>query len=476
MLLRNRATFVRTGFFKSDPEPGGKGPYFYRDPSGPALATANEIRFADDPTLAAPVLERSNVGMGSLNFNRDELCMESVNSLYFRLRNLEVNSTKKLVTLTHTTDSRSVKGLNNRLLLLLGEAMSHNLPNAEHYTLNYLRNQSDLALLTSDYFKPLITLLSVENCSLGGLSSMSGAYDNTSASFDACQLGLTPTGGVSYLLGSLPWFIGNYLALTGVTLRGADVLYAGLAKHWISPEAFKYLEISSEHQQEVSERDGRALIHEHCLPPPELWPMKSLIPIIEDCFGYKQLSRVFTQLRSVAAGSDISGRRFARDALSRMERACPTALEATHRMIHAVIDDKHEPLEKLEIAIRREMRAAMRLLPSARFALHARILGERNLKWAEMDVDEVLAPFDDPMKEYVYHPRSEMSLSQHPRLKRLHPDFSPSTGQDHDPMFMAKEVKRWAGDFLLDDLREMQSKLTGVPKDRLDYTTLAGGC
>ena len=475
-MFRNNKRLVRTGFFKSDPEPGGKGPYFYRDPAGPALATANEVRFADDPTLSAAVLERSNVGMGALNFNRNELCMESVNSLYVKLRNLEVNSTKKFVTLNHTLGSQSVNGLNHRLLLLLGEGMANNLPNAERYALHYLKNQSDLALLTHDYFKPLLSLLSVENTALGGLSAMSGAYENTTASFNACKIGLTPKGGVSYLLGSLPWFIGNYLALTGVTLRGADVFYSGLAKNWISPDAFNYLEISSEHQQEVSERDGRALLHEHALPPPEVWPLKSFVPIVEDCFGYKQISRVFAQLRSVAAGGDVAGRRFAKDALSRMEASCPTALEVTHAMIHAVSDDKREPLKKLEIAMRREMRAAVRLLPSARFALHATILGERNEKRAEIDIDEVLAPFVDPLKEYVYHPRSEISSSQHPRLKRLHPDYSPSTGQDHDPLYMSREVKRWAGNFLKDELKEMKSQLTGVPKEKLDFAEFARGC
>ena len=105
----------------------------------------------------------------------------------------------------------------------------------------------------------------------------------------------------------------------------------------------------------------------------------------------------------------------------------------------------------------------MRLLPNCRFALHAKILGNKIPRdWPDKDVSEVLDKFADPAIEYVYTPRSEMSLSQHPRLKRLHPDFDPVSGQDHNPSYMAREVKRWSIDYLQDDLETIQSKLTGV--------------
>jgi len=55
----------------------------------------------DDPTLCAPVLERSNVGMGMLVLNRAAgLDLPTINLLYRRLRDCEVNSLMRFVGLT----------------------------------------------------------------------------------------------------------------------------------------------------------------------------------------------------------------------------------------------------------------------------------------------------------------------------------------------------------------------------------------
>jgi len=118
----------------------------------------------------------------------------------------------------------------------------------------------------------------------------------------------------------------------------------------------------------------------------------------------------------------------------------------------------------------------MRLLPQAGPALHAHILGKAPPKFP--DVSGLLEKFPDPLMEYVYTRRSEMTLSQHPRLKRLHPDYDPASGQDHDPMFMTKEVRRWSPKYLDDELKTMQSGLTGIPKNKLGstFSEFAGGC
>ncbi|CAJ1353750.1 unnamed protein product [Effrenium voratum] len=92
LLPRVARRSIRTGFFPDDED--------FIDPEGPVLADHinGRWRHMDDPTLRANILERSNVGMGMLVINRASgFDLSSVNDLYRRLRDLEVNSLKRFV-------------------------------------------------------------------------------------------------------------------------------------------------------------------------------------------------------------------------------------------------------------------------------------------------------------------------------------------------------------------------------------------
>ena len=50
---------------------------------------------------------------------------------------------------------------------------------------------------------------------------------------------------------------------------------------------------------------------------------------------------------------------------------------------------------------------------------------------------------DDPVEEFYIVPRTEMTLSQHPKFKRYHLDYNPITGIDHDVSLTDQERLRW---------------------------------
>lgn len=64
------------------------------------------------------------------------------------------------------------------------------------------------------------------------------------------------------------------MALTGHVLEGADLVYAGIFKHRMSPECAGFLEsTASKISMHTSSLDGRRLLEEHhlALPDPSAW-------------------------------------------------------------------------------------------------------------------------------------------------------------------------------------------------------------
>ncbi|PHJ15276.1 enoyl- hydratase isomerase family protein, partial [Cystoisospora suis] len=73
---------------------------------------------------------------------------------------------------------------------------------------------------------------------------------------------------MSFVLSNLRGSLGVFLALTGHPLSSSDLVWSGLCRRWISPEALPLLELTAEKQLEVSERDAAVMLEEHYLQPP----------------------------------------------------------------------------------------------------------------------------------------------------------------------------------------------------------------
>eukprot|EP00392_Amoebophrya_sp_AT5.2_P000538 g539.t1 len=390
------------------------------DPRDALFASRREQRYFDDPAMTKPVLERSNTGMGYLVLNHDStanyatsvgstsssassswssssssssknavdghglysvtdgptsttpsagLDLPGTNLLIRKLRDLEVNSTKRFVVLTHNMDDTFearerrkalgedpeagfvLDGISERDYLLLmaaekkvyvdvgdscnrepgrswstsrspgGSATSgaasptsssalarrraarmQSLMGAverEREVLSvapapgigghveglrasttrvfdaFLQHFQELALLLADYRKPVLTLfpghVRQEAVALLGFSEMSAACASTKVFLpDMRKRGIL--GGTSLLLSQNP--IARFCALSRVPLAGADVVYGGIAQHYVSPDALEFLQLSAEKISfSVTEKDGRTLLKEHFLglPDPSPW-------------------------------------------------------------------------------------------------------------------------------------------------------------------------------------------------------------
>merc|ERR1719362_881934 len=264
---------------------------------------------------------------------------------------------------------------------------------------------------------------------------------------DACSTGLVPDGGLTYALAQLPWHLGEFLALTGWPVRGADLVYIGLVKHWVSHDALPFLELTAEKHLEVSEHDSRVLLLEHSLPvPPGLGEQDSVprgvIPLVADAFSRANINEIADELKRMADNQqDQTLKNFASDCLRRMEMASPIALHVTLRLIQE----------------------AKRLLKQERPPAPGHIggHGERGALVQEEIVNRDPRPEANEGEDFAVCDRSEFPFSQHPRLRRYHPDYNPKTGLDHDPAWMAQEVRRWSPDLFADRRQRAVEELLG---------------
>eukprot|EP00927_Polykrikos_kofoidii_P054862 TRINITY_DN49211_c0_g1_i1.p1 TRINITY_DN49211_c0_g1~~TRINITY_DN49211_c0_g1_i1.p1 ORF type:complete len:570 (+),score=92.31 TRINITY_DN49211_c0_g1_i1:63-1712(+) len=492
---------IRTGFFQEDED--------YIDPEIPLLSerSGSRWRCMDDPTLQSPLLGRSNVGMGIMILNRPAgFDLPTINSAYKRLRNFEVNSFLRFVGLTASDPGPFCVGLDPKELLLVAVA-SMRQGRVPRFARALLWNQQELAHLVADYRKPLVCQISGQardaGAALACLSNFSGAHDESEIVIQSCREGLVPFGGMTYVLGRLPWHLGEFLSLTSWPLRGADIVYSGLARHWMSPDALPFLELTAEKHLEVSETDSHALLDEHSLPLPDGFgdsdslPMK-WVPLIHSAFREKSISLITKNLESMSASGDQTEKNFADTCLQRMRKAAPLALHATLRLVRearAEAQDRqistpqgrqvyskqsfdfvsrgdHGTSGPLVNALRRELMATERLLSTgdAVVGLHGRCIGKAPETWSrssildvdDLEVDELLRePATGQPAGFAVCDRPDMPLSSHPRLRRYHPDYNEKIGLDHDPPWLAAEVQRWSPDLFREERQSTMEELLG---------------
>ncbi|KAF8819129.1 enoyl-CoA hydratase/isomerase family protein, partial [Cardiosporidium cionae] len=446
---------IRTGFFRDDPD--------FIDPQTVMYSeSVDEWRFAHDGSFKSEVLERNNVGMGLLILNNNSLTLRTINGLYRRLRELEINSLKRLTILTSFQRSTFCKGRRLKDLLLFAE-MSHLNGKVPSIALEILRNQYELSWLIRDYFKPLISLMNgwteESGLPLVTLANHSAAYFHSIFQCTHCANGWFPDAGLSYSLSRLPHSLGLYIALTGYPLKGSNLITSGLCKYWMSPEAIPFLELTSEKFLEISERDVLQLLQEHFLEPPE----------------------------ETAASDDTERASWAKNSLSRIHQCSPLSIAVTMALFAAIARYRQQllqtppeaikkyllspflksistsPLSKIEnssisyqkiiekhcfnFCLHNEMLIAEKLLlkkDTSSALFRSLIQTTSPIKWEFSTIREAVShvkSWNFPCFEesFFVRERSEFPLSAYPNIRALNPHYNPLTGLDHDPTFMKQE-------------------------------------
>lgn len=289
--------YIRISIFKDDE--------IYKDPLEVHNESIKQTNFLNSGNLEEYVYNRSNVGMNTILLNTNYLNMKTINKLYKELRNSEINHTKRFVFLTSLYNHIFNYGFNLQDFLKIIEIYQKT-KNKKYMDLfkKILINMNDLSYLIFSFRKPLISYCNGKVKGSAGflsfLSKYSASYLHSSYSYNNLAYSFLPYGGISFVLANLRASLGFYLALTGQTIYGPDLIWTGLTRKWISDQALDLMEVTSESQLEVSEQDANILLEEHFLKIPKIYSLKEYEEIIHYYFKHDNLITILQKLEKTS--------------------------------------------------------------------------------------------------------------------------------------------------------------------------------
>ena len=189
-------------------------------------------------TVTDEVLVRTDGGAGILSLNRPKaihaLTLDMVRAMTAALLDWQDGQQPAVVLIDHAEGRGFCSG--GDIALLRNSALHDNGVSGrqffyEEYRLNHL-------IFT--YSKPVVAFM--DGITMGGGVGISQpakfrvATENTRFAMPETGIGLFPDVGGGWYLSRLPRRLGQYLALTGARLDGAECLWAGLATHYLPSE------------------------------------------------------------------------------------------------------------------------------------------------------------------------------------------------------------------------------------------------
>ncbi|MES2184766.1 MAG: enoyl-CoA hydratase/isomerase family protein [Pseudomonadota bacterium] len=187
-------------------------------------------------SLAAPpvILAEVRSGIGLLTLNRpaalNALSLQMVQDMHRQLRAWADDGAVQAVV---------VRGAGEKAFCAGGDirALYDSYRAGDGMYLQFFEEEYALDLYIAEYPKPYIALM--DGYVMGGGMGISQnatvriVTERTRLAMPEVGIGYFPDVGGSYFLPRLPGRLGLYLALTGVQIRAADALYAGLADLWV---------------------------------------------------------------------------------------------------------------------------------------------------------------------------------------------------------------------------------------------------
>lgn len=169
---------------------------------------------------------------------------------------------------------------------------------------DFFTSEYRLDYFTHRYPKPYIALMDGIVMG-GGMGIAQGASlrlvtDRTRMAMPEVGIGFFPDVGASYFLSHMPGALGNYLAVTGVPIRAADALYAGLADLFLPHTALKTLEgaFGAQHWSDDHNADIRRTVSAFAAPSPTDAVLPALRPVIDAHFSTSDVRAVFASLHT----------------------------------------------------------------------------------------------------------------------------------------------------------------------------------
>ncbi|XP_043697951.1 3-hydroxyisobutyryl-CoA hydrolase-like protein 1, mitochondrial isoform X2 [Telopea speciosissima] len=197
----------------------------------------------------------------------------------------------------------------------------------------FFRKLYSFMYLVGTYLKPHVAILNGITMGGGAGVSIPGTFrvatEKTVFATPETIIGFHPDAGASFYLSHLPGHIGEYLALTGEKLNGAEMLACGLATHYslsarlplieerlgtLVTDDPSVIESSLEHYCDLVYPDKKSVFHR--------------IDTIDKCFGHDTVEEIIDALESEATRSNNE---WCSSALKKLKEASPLSLKVSLR-------------------------------------------------------------------------------------------------------------------------------------------------
>ena len=254
----------------------------------------------------------------------------------------------------------------------------------------FFREEYRLNNLMFNYAKPIVVF--VDGITMGGGVGISQpakfrvATENTRFAMPESGIGLFPDVGGGWYLSRLPGRSGQYLALTGARIDGAECLALGIATHYLPADRLEEAK-----QRIVAEPQAiEAILDELSAPPPEARVLAHK-DAIDRLFASDKLEEVFAAL-------EADGGAWATQQLETLKTKSPQTMKVSLKLL---LDGK--AMKTFEDEMRQEFAVASRVCQRHDFleGVRAVIVDKDNApKWnpatpegvSEHMIDQIFAP------------------------------------------------------------------------------------
>ncbi|XP_018483107.1 3-hydroxyisobutyryl-CoA hydrolase 1 isoform X4 [Raphanus sativus] len=171
---------------------------------------------------------------------------------------------------------------------------------------DFMSLQHTLNYVMATYSKDQVSILNGIVMGGGAGVSVHGRFriatENTVFAMPETSLGVFPTVGASYFLSRLPGFFGEYVALTGARLDGAEMLACGLATHFVPSTKLTALEADL---CRVGSSDpvtfASIILDAHTqYPHPKHRSACQRLDVIDKCFSRRTVEEIISELEREA--------------------------------------------------------------------------------------------------------------------------------------------------------------------------------
>ncbi|KAL5862265.1 hypothetical protein ACOSQ3_003546 [Xanthoceras sorbifolium] len=210
---------------------------------------------------------------------------------------------------------------------------------------DFFRTAYSFMYLVGTYLKPHVAILNGITMGGGAGVSMPGTFrvatGKTVFATPETLIGFHPDAGASFYLSHLPGHLGEYLALTGEKLNGAEMIACGLATHYTLSERLPLVEEQLGKLVTDDPSVIEACLENYCdLVYPEQTSVLHRIGIVDKCFSLDSVEEIIDSLESEAARTNDA---WCAATLRRLKEASPLSLKVSLKSIR---DGRYETFDQ----------------------------------------------------------------------------------------------------------------------------------